>query len=321
MATIFCGGTRVNLVRTSTQVIAVSAGLAVILAGAPAPATPPMHRPTEPGTAEQPDPVRPGPALQTFELTPSGGSSPTGRAAHPDRRGPRRRPAPWPCRSGRRSRSACSAPPGRIRGRGCPGRSRYAPGRSPAGSGPVGQRWRATGAPPPSAAAPTTAAAAAPIRLWVGASDGVEARVAAADGRAAPLPAGLRLDLVNPDDAATPELSRSAGTAEIPQVEPDARTEAARVALPARPVPKMVTRSGWGANEAIVKNPPEYTDRRPGDVRAPHARAATATAAPTRPGSSAASRRTTYAATGGTTSATTSWSTSAATCSRAARAG
>jgi hypothetical protein len=87
--------------------------------------------------------------------------------------------------------------------------------------------------------------------------------VVAADGRTAPLPAGLRLDLVNPDDAATPELSRSAGTAEIPQVEPDARTEAARVALPARPVPKMVTRSGWGANEAIVQNPPEYTD----DVR------------------------------------------------------
>ena len=34
---------------------------------------------------------------------------------------------------------------------------------------------------------------------------------------------------------------------------------AGTVPLPARPVPQMVTRAGWGANEAIVKAAPQYT--------------------------------------------------------------
>src|SRR5690242_7241272 len=80
--------------------------------------------------------------------------------------------------------------------------------------------------------------------LWVGPSDGVEARLGG--GRAGRVPAGLRLDLINPDET----------TAE-------ATTEAARAAdsvvFPRRPVPRLVTRAGWGANEAIVKHPPEYT--------------------------------------------------------------
>jgi hypothetical protein len=33
----------------------------------------------------------------------------------------------------------------------------------------------------------------------------------------------------------------------------------ARVDVPARPVPKMVTRAGWGANESIVEHAPDYT--------------------------------------------------------------
>jgi hypothetical protein len=76
--------------------------------------------------------------------------------------------------------------------------------------------------------------------LWVGDSDGVQARVVG--GRS--LPAGLRVDLINPD---APSGKR-----------PFAR-RAADVPLPTRPVPKMVTRSGWGANESIVKDAPEYT--------------------------------------------------------------
>ncbi len=87
--------------------------------------------------------------------------------------------------------------------------------------------------------------------LWVGASDGVEARI---DGVRGPLPEDLRLDLINPDVPAEP--------APAPAVAPKVPVlEAARAAvpLPARPVPRMITRAGWGANESIVKAAPTYT--------------------------------------------------------------
>jgi N-acetylmuramoyl-L-alanine amidase len=73
--------------------------------------------------------------------------------------------------------------------------------------------------------------------LWAGESTGVEARVAPTGGT---LPAGLRLDLINPDGkvAAAPAAPRAAAT---------------------RPVPAMVSRARWGADESIVKHPPEYT--------------------------------------------------------------
>ncbi|WP_250007350.1 N-acetylmuramoyl-L-alanine amidase [Actinoplanes sp. M2I2] len=92
--------------------------------------------------------------------------------------------------------------------------------------------------------------------LWVGPSDGVQARVTGARG---PLPAGLRMDLINPEaEGAVP--ARRAGTA-APQrrAAGGPRLEKATVPLPARPVPRMVTRAGWRADEAIVKAPPEYT--------------------------------------------------------------
>ena len=73
--------------------------------------------------------------------------------------------------------------------------------------------------------------------LWVGMSDAVEVRVSAGG----PLPRGLRLDLINPDAA-------------VPEQQPRARVD-----VPGRPMPKLVTRSGWRANERIVKDPPEYT--------------------------------------------------------------
>ena len=86
--------------------------------------------------------------------------------------------------------------------------------------------------------------------LWVGPSDGVEARVV---GARRPLPAGLRVDLINPDAVA-------AGRTPAPEREPAVTPRGRRaVELPARPVPRMVTRAGWGANEAIVKGAPEYT--------------------------------------------------------------
>ncbi len=87
--------------------------------------------------------------------------------------------------------------------------------------------------------------------LWVGPSDGVEARVT---GARRPLPVGLRVDLINPD--AEP-LAMGESAVFKPQRTPMGRRAA--VALPARPVPRMVTRAGWRADERIVKAAPEYT--------------------------------------------------------------
>ncbi|WP_432180013.1 FG-GAP-like repeat-containing protein [Streptomyces sp. NBC_00063] len=71
--------------------------------------------------------------------------------------------------------------------------------------------------------------------LWVGASDGVQARVTGAK-----LPAGLRVDLVDPDAgtrtaSGAPEKTASAGQ------------------------PDITSRAGWGADESIVADPPTYT--------------------------------------------------------------
>ncbi|HEU4349486.1 MAG TPA: N-acetylmuramoyl-L-alanine amidase [Actinoplanes sp.] len=90
--------------------------------------------------------------------------------------------------------------------------------------------------------------------LWVGTSDGVRARVAA-DGGTRPLPRGLRLDLINPDEP----QAKAGAAAPPPKAGSAPAGRLARVAVPARPVPKMITRAGWGANEAIVRKQPEYT--------------------------------------------------------------
>lgn len=108
--------------------------------------------------------------------------------------------------------------------------------------------------------------------LWVGESDGVQARIVG--GRA--MPAGLRVDLINPDVAPeksglargatatpTPQLggavSRPQKTGKLARSSTGGSRSTANVPLPTRPVPGMVTRSGWGANESIVKGTPEYT--------------------------------------------------------------
>jgi uncharacterized protein with LGFP repeats len=85
--------------------------------------------------------------------------------------------------------------------------------------------------------------------LWVGASDGVQTRIAA--GHDGALPTGLRLDLIDPGDspAPAPRLIPAA------VVQPLAR---ARVTVPPRPVPDVVSRAAWGANESIVRGTPEY---------------------------------------------------------------
>ncbi|MEV6303983.1 N-acetylmuramoyl-L-alanine amidase [Actinoplanes sp. NPDC051861] len=86
--------------------------------------------------------------------------------------------------------------------------------------------------------------------LWVGPSDGVQARMISA-GR--PLPEGLRVDLINPDAPRDDPLRLVAARR-------DMATEPKRApGLPPRPVPKMITRAGWGANETMVKEAPAYT--------------------------------------------------------------
>ncbi|WP_433295771.1 N-acetylmuramoyl-L-alanine amidase [Actinoplanes sp. CA-030573] len=79
--------------------------------------------------------------------------------------------------------------------------------------------------------------------LWVGRSNGVEARIAGDRGA---LPAGLRVDLINPD-------------AERPSGRIESAPAMTSAPMPARPVPRMVTRAGWGANETIVRSAPAYT--------------------------------------------------------------
>jgi hypothetical protein len=94
--------------------------------------------------------------------------------------------------------------------------------------------------------------------LWVGPSDAVEARVL---GARKALPAGLRVDLINPEATAPAPAASPAFAATSARLEavPVAATARAAVTLPARPVPRMFTRAAWGANEAIVKGPPEFT--------------------------------------------------------------
>ncbi|MGX6606861.1 N-acetylmuramoyl-L-alanine amidase [Micromonosporaceae bacterium Da 78-11] len=97
--------------------------------------------------------------------------------------------------------------------------------------------------------------------LWVGASDGVQARVT---GASRPLPAGLRVELINPDATATRPLVQpvpvpvAAVRPLAAAVRPLAVAAARTVAMPTRPVPRMITRAGWGADESMVKGVPEY---------------------------------------------------------------
>ncbi|MFG2357266.1 FG-GAP-like repeat-containing protein [Streptomyces sp. NPDC048521] len=74
--------------------------------------------------------------------------------------------------------------------------------------------------------------------LWVGPSDGVQARVTGTG-----LPGGLRVDLVDPEAGA--DVSETAVTSAF---SPTAAGQ-----------PDIVPRSGWGADESLVQDPPTYT--------------------------------------------------------------
>ncbi|MEU1848069.1 N-acetylmuramoyl-L-alanine amidase [Streptomyces sp. NPDC019990] len=80
--------------------------------------------------------------------------------------------------------------------------------------------------------------------LWTGPSDGVQVRLSGPG-----LPEGLRVELVDPDGG--PDAQQTT------VVEPDAAPPAAGAPLSARP--RVTSRSAWGADESLVKDPPTYT--------------------------------------------------------------
>ncbi|MGW2595303.1 peptidoglycan recognition protein family protein [Streptomyces sp. NPDC001515] len=113
--------------------------------------------------------------------------------------------------------------------------------------------------------------------LWVGDSDGVEVRVVpegpgARGASAAPLPAGLRLELVDPGAAPRAETATGAagagrttalGAAALPALSRAATRAAAGFAPGAKPYigprPRIITRKGWGADEKLREKSFAYT--------------------------------------------------------------
>ncbi|HET6532145.1 MAG TPA: N-acetylmuramoyl-L-alanine amidase [Actinoplanes sp.] len=299
-----------NLVPRSTAVVAAATGTLLVLTAAGVPATGPAGAvpaagpagtvsaaATEAGPGPEPegepeptgepepspDPIRPGPAWQAI-LSPVAGPSPTGRSLGvPGSTGADAAAGAWAVPQ-RRTRpfsligATWTDPTARLNGTVEVRTRALATGRWTG--------WQALdsdGASPADPAGVDGAGRGRTDPLWVGTSDGVQARVAADGGRATPLPDGLRLDLINPDApvtaadpaptartepaptpgaATTPtgraETAPTAGTAMAPTARAGA-ARPARVPVPARPVPRVVTRSGWGANESLVKNEPDYT--------------------------------------------------------------
>lgn len=189
------------------------------------------------------------PTLQTIDLSPAGGSSPTGRTFS----------APGALRAESAAAGRAVAP--RATGRfSLVGATWTDPARRLTGTVQVRTRslgagtwtpWQSLEADEPNPAEPGSrdadGARGTTDPIWVGPSDAVEARVAADAGRTTPLPPGLRLDLIDPGEPDPAPVPRAY---ELP---------AARTAVPARPVPNVVTRAQWGANEKLVRAAPEYT--------------------------------------------------------------
>ncbi|MGW5678608.1 N-acetylmuramoyl-L-alanine amidase [Streptomyces sp. NPDC003860] len=123
------------------------------------------------------------------------------------------------------------------------------------------------GADPGSAEGASGRLRGATAPLWVGASDGVEVRVRpedaahAGEGEAAPLPRGLRLELVDPGEAPTPA---DPGPAPGPRALAPAADEGGAAPRDATakyvgPRPSIVTRKNWGADESLREGGFAYT--------------------------------------------------------------
>ncbi|WP_338677126.1 N-acetylmuramoyl-L-alanine amidase [Streptomyces sp. SCSIO 30461] len=84
--------------------------------------------------------------------------------------------------------------------------------------------------------------------LWTGPADGVQLRA-----RGDALPRGLRLELVDPGQA-----GGGRDVAGAPPSAPGSPPSADARIRAAVPRPAVVSRSGWGADESLVKEPPKY---------------------------------------------------------------
>jgi uncharacterized protein with LGFP repeats len=130
---------------------------------------------------------------------------------------------------------------------------------------------------PGTAEGESEAARGATAPLWVGESDGVEVRVRQESGEQAPLPEGLRLELVDPGEepqaGAEPAVGLTAQQTETPAVtatepeeegEEETATEEEAAAPGAKPYlgprPRIVTRKGWGASESLREKEFVYTE-------------------------------------------------------------
>ncbi|MDT0310245.1 peptidoglycan recognition protein [Streptomyces sp. DSM 44917] len=101
--------------------------------------------------------------------------------------------------------------------------------------------------------------------LWVGPSDGVQARVVPEEGdQAAPLPEGLSLELVDPGEAPAQEAAEDddgdEGDGSGEEGEAEQRSGAAQAGEFEGPRPPIVIRSGWGADEGLRESGFVYTD-------------------------------------------------------------
>jgi hypothetical protein len=217
--------------------MALSAAVAVPAAGGGAAARP--EGSSRPATE---------PTLQTIDLTSATGSSVTGRSA--SAAGAR---AVAPRTTGRFSMVGVTwSDPHRKLGGVVEIRTR----RAADGAWTGWQQLESDGASPAEpGSGDAQAARGSTDPLWVGESDGVQARIADA-GRARPLPAGLRMDLINPGDPGTPARPTAPAADALPAPAGRARAD---VAVPPRPAPTVFSRTRWGANEKIVRGAPEYS--------------------------------------------------------------
>ncbi|GIE32921.1 hypothetical protein Ait01nite_059660 [Actinoplanes italicus] len=220
--------------RIAARLTAAAPAIAVAIAGAGAA----VHTSVTPGGTARTQPV-----LQTFDLTERPGMrlAAAGRVARP--------------RTAELAKRA-TEPFSLV------GVTWTDPRTAPAGAIEVRTRQRGTGTwspwqlletdnPDASAGGPGVRGSSDP--LWTGPSDGVQARIVALGGD---LPHGLRVDLINPD---APESGHALRTVAAQRQQPQRGEPVAPVVLPVRPVPRLTTRGGWGADESIVKEPPEYT--------------------------------------------------------------
>ncbi|MFE5484388.1 N-acetylmuramoyl-L-alanine amidase [Streptomyces sp. NPDC056527] len=90
--------------------------------------------------------------------------------------------------------------------------------------------------------------------LWTGPSDGVQVRVTGRE--LSKLPAGLRVELVDPERDTTATTSQAGAAGVAPERDTATTTSQAGAAASA---PAVVPRSGWGADESLVLSPAKYT--------------------------------------------------------------